>query len=237
MRPTLCLSALAALLLLAALPAGAAPTLGQVDTFVSNTTEDWFAGGGPFGQQPPIPPVVVAGGGPGGAGDAFLSVTGLGGSGNGSRLVVMNASQWAGNYLAAGIGGISMDLRNLGTSDLSIRLLLETVAGNPVNTAVTTDAVLLPAGGGWTTVQFALDPGALTVLLGTANALLADVSLLRIIHATGPTPAQPIAGQLGVDNITALGPNGTAVPEPGALLLLGTALLLLGAATRLARAR
>jgi hypothetical protein len=43
----------------------------------------------------------------------------------------MNATQWAGDYLAAGIDGIAMDLRNLGTTDLTVRLLLEDPMGAP----------------------------------------------------------------------------------------------------------
>ena len=38
--------------------AGAA-VVGQTDRFESGTTEGWFAGGGPFGQVPPVPPQVV----------------------------------------------------------------------------------------------------------------------------------------------------------------------------------
>jgi len=38
-----------------------AATIGQIDTFQNNTTDQWFSGGLGMGQVPPIPPHVVAG--------------------------------------------------------------------------------------------------------------------------------------------------------------------------------
>src|SRR5688572_13016102 len=88
-----------------------AVSVGQADTF-SGGIAGWFAGGGPLGQVPPVPPAVVGSGGPSGAGDSFLQLTSNGSEGPGGRLVGMNAAQWAGNYAAAGVNAISMDLRN-----------------------------------------------------------------------------------------------------------------------------
>ena len=62
-------------ILLGCLPsvAAAAPiTLSQIDTLQDVTTGGWFAGGGPFGSVPPVPPHVVATGGPTGAKDASI---------------------------------------------------------------------------------------------------------------------------------------------------------------------
>jgi hypothetical protein len=216
-------------LCLAATPA-AAITLGQADTFGSGTTETWFAGGGPFGAMPPVPPQVIATGGPQGAGDAFLQVTAQGGTGPGSRLAAMNVAQWAGNYAASGIAAIAMDLINLGTSDLTIRLLLEDpIPGPPLNIAVTTAAAVLPAGSGWTHVVLPVDTAGLATLVGSPAALLGNVTLLRLIHSTGADEPDPVAGVLGVDNITALA---TAVPEPLSLALLAPALLALAGTRR-----
>src|SRR5207253_6291335 len=127
----------------AAWPSAHAVSVGEIDTF-SGSLEAWFAGGGPMGQVPVGSPALVASGGPAGAGDSFMRLSADGSDRVGGRLVGMNAAQWAGNYSAAGIGAIAMDLRNLGNSDLSVRLYFEDpIRGPPVNEAVTTFSVLL----------------------------------------------------------------------------------------------
>lgn len=215
--------------LTAALLAGPAQavTLGQVDTFASGTTENWNAGGGPLGQVPPVPPSVVAAGGPAGSADSFLQIVSNGSQGPGGRLVAMNAlAQWSGNYIAAGVTAISMDLKNLGNSDLSVRLYFEDpIPGPPTNEAVTSAAVL-PAGSGWTHVSFAITPPALTVLQGDAATLLGNTTVLRIYSGGADFPPERITGVLGVDNVR-------AVPEPAsAALLLGGMAAVAGVAAR-----
>src|ERR1051325_3337213 len=78
------------------------PVVGQIDTFSAS------AFGWTNGDLAPDP-VVIATGGPGGMGDAFLQVT-ANGSGAGGRLTVFNRAQWTGNFLAAGVGAVEMDL-------------------------------------------------------------------------------------------------------------------------------
>ena len=155
-----------------------------------------------------------------GTGDNYLLLGSLGGQGPGNRLTAINfGAQWAGDYVTNGVGTISMDLRNFGSSDLSIRLYLENpVAGPPTDQAIT-GARTLPAGGNWTRVEFAVDAASLVGLAGDVNSLLANVTALRIFH--GPAEAFPgpaVTATLGVDNITAA--QAQAVPEPPALSLL-----------------
>jgi hypothetical protein len=173
-------------------------------------------------------------GGPEGAGDQFLRITSNGVAGTpGSRLVALNAAQWAGDYLAAGITTIEMDLKNLGNTELTIRLLFEDpIPGPPTNEGVTTFGAVLPVGGDWTHVAFSISPGDLTMLLGSANAVLSNTTVLRIIDSPTPTEAITIAGQVGVDNIEA-----AAVPEPATLLLTSTGVVALAARYRKRRAR
>ena len=95
------------------------PVLFQVDTFEGGS-QGWFTGGGPLGQ--PLQPANVVSGGPTGN---FMLLTSVGGSGPTSRLNVINASQWTGNYIAAGVNVITMDLNNFGSSDLYLRLFFE----------------------------------------------------------------------------------------------------------------
>ena len=206
-------------------------SLGLEDLFTVNE-ENWFAGGlGPPQQSPPVPPDQMPSGGPNGAGDGYLQVTASGGTGAGSRLVAMNADQWTGNYLAAGVNAISVDLRNLGSSDLTVRFLFENpLGGPPSDIGVTTFGAFLPAASGWMHFLFPIAPAELVPVDPGDNmtALLSNVTLLRIIHSIDAGEADQVAGQLGVDNITA-----TVVPEPSTLLLFGSGL----AATMTRRAR
>ena len=191
-----------------------AVSVGTLDTFENGTTQGWFAG---LFTNPPIPPHVVAGGGPFGDDDAHLVITATGDFGAGSRLTAINASQWAGDYLAEDVTAIEMDLKNLGASDLTIRLLLL----SPGNAAITTFGAFLPAGAAWAHVVFPIDVGGLTAVGGTVAGALSGVTQLRIVHNPLPTfGTPPVVGALAVDNIR-------VVPEPGAILLLGSTVMLI----------
>ncbi len=190
----------------------AALTLGMADTFESGADGGWTVGAASL-----LPPTVVASGGPAGAGDGYLALAALGGLGAGSRLTVIAGPQWAGDYSAAGVDGITMDLKNLGSTALNLRLWL---AGPLGASALSLDAVILPPGSDWTPMRFSLDPGALS---GQALASLSNVQQLRLFHATTPAfPGQPIVAALGLDNVT-------AVPETPSLWLLLAGLASVGA--------
>ncbi|MEP7365885.1 MAG: PEP-CTERM sorting domain-containing protein [Acidobacteriota bacterium] len=199
--------------------------IGQIDTFEDGTTQGWTAGGGPVGGVPPNPPANIPTGGPAGLNDNYLQITSNGSSGAGGRLVALNAlGQWAGDYAGLGLGVISMDLINLGQSDLEIRLYLENpIPGPPTDDAVT-GSFFLPAGSGWMHATFDVSAAGLTVLNGSAANLLSNVTVLRIMHnAAAGFPPPQIAAVLGVDNIAA------EVPEPSTMLLsmFGAGMLLL----------
>jgi hypothetical protein len=151
-----------------------------------------------------------------------MLLTATGGGGPLSRLTVINSSQWAGNYLAAGVVAITMDLNNLGQTDLSLRLLFEDpMMGPPMNLAFSTVPVFLSAGSGWTSVTFLIRPEDLTAGLGTVDGALMNATTIRLFHNPGADfPGPSVVAQLGVDNIRATGP--APIPEPATLLLLGT---------------
>lgn len=201
-------------------------TLGQVDTFQTGAVQGWSVG-----MNHPAPPAVVATGGPGGAGDQFLRLTALGGGGPGSRLAAFNGEQWAGDYSAAGITALMLDVQNLGAADLFLRLRLSdaTDGGLPTNVAVS-QAAFVPAGGGWMTISISLASADLTALMGSADGALANTTELRLFHnpvadypLSGPPP---IAAVLGVDNIR-------AVPAPaGAVVAAGFGAIMAGGRRR-----
>jgi hypothetical protein len=208
-----------------ALPAQAV-TPGQIDTFEDGTTQGWITA--LLGSPNPAPPVNVPTGGPAGMDDNFLLLTSFGGNGPGSRLSGINLAQWAGNYLAAGVNTISMDVNNLGSTDLFLRLMFaDPTVGPPANLAFT-DAILVPAGSGWTPISFFFDVANLSAGLGDITTALTNTTEIRLYHSPAPNfpnpvfPISAVTAQLGVDNIQA-----QAVPEvpPGMLLSMGLGVL------------
>ena len=206
---------------------GAAPglawglSIGQKDTFQDGTTNGWSLS--LLDLSNPFPPANLPTGGPGGAGDAFLLITAVEGSGSVGRLSAINIRQWTGDFIAAGITSIRMDLNNLGADNLSLRLLLSDTVGasTPTNAAFSTLPLLLPAHSGWTNAVFPITPEHLTPSVGTAAAALHATAELQLYHAVGAgLPEEGVTGSLGVDNIT-------ATPEPSSMVLLGSGLLAL----------
>jgi hypothetical protein len=204
--------------------------VGQVDTFEDGTTQNWIINAAGMGAPPPAAlPINASSGGPAGAGDAYLRLTALGGGGSGSRLTVANFAQWAGDYLAAGVSALEMDLLNLGTTDLSLRLMIaDPIPGPPTNIAFSTIAVSLPTGTGWTHVVLPIAPSDLTAGLGSVEEALRNATELRLYHSPAlnfPNPVLPIeaiVAQLGVDNIRA---NAQPVPEFGSAGLVAASLI------------
>lgn len=215
----------AALMIVSGLAAAAdaSPILGQIDDFEDGTTQNWVINLLGTGAPPPgALPVNLSSGGPAGTDDNFLRLTSVGGGGAGSRLTALNVMQWTGDYLTSGITAISMDVRNLGTTDLELRLLFEDpMGGAPENIAASTDSIFVPGGSGWTQIIFPITPSALTALTGDVNEVLANTTVLRLFH--GPLlafPGPPSVALLDIDNITA---TQVQAPEPAALALLGLA--------------
>ena len=171
-------------------------SIGLVSDFQAGTTQDWVSG--PFNPNPPT--VLLNGHGPG---DHALEVVGTGVFGPGGRVVTFNLLQWTGDYLSAGVTAVSMDLNNIGSTDLDIRLAVTGAGGSYSTTA----SVFLASGSGWTNFVFPVGVSDWTPIGGfNLNATLSAVSQLRILNSPTPAYAAIIeGGDLLVDNITAQG--------------------------------
>lgn len=187
-------------------------SLGQTDTFDFGTAT--WAGSAP---------TWIGGGGPAGAGDGYMRLDSGGNTGF-SNMAAQNTNQWTGNYSAAGVGSISADLKNLGSAELSIRLVLFEFGGSRW---VSNNAYTLAGGSGWTHVEFSLEePGFSYFETGTSVDWAQTLSGVgRLMFRHNPTVAQGganVTGALGIDNVHA-GP----VPEPATIAALGAGLLAL----------
>jgi hypothetical protein len=193
-----------------------AVALGQVDTFQDGTTDSWATG--------QIQPVNISTGGPGGAGDRFLQLT-SDGSGSNGRLTAFNRTQWTGNYIAAGVTEIDMDLNNFSNVTLSIRLAFKSATFNGAPGYETSSAFSLAANSGWQHLVFLITPDSMTGVGGPSafSTFFSNPAEMRIINAsgTGDLTGSVVIGQLGIDNIT-------AVPEPRSLGLLLAGAIWLG---------
>ena len=179
-----------------------AQSLNQIDNFQNGTLDFWTSG-----AQNPAPPINDSTGGPSGNGDRYMHASSSGGASSGGKLVIMNTHQWAGNYISAGIGNIRMNLKNEGSTPLQMRIAILSA----LESCSSLDSVPVPAGSGWITVNFPLSASSLTG--GTVSSVLTNVVEIRLLHAVSPgTRGDPIAAQLGIDNITATA-TATSVAE------------------------
>ncbi len=188
-------------------------TLNQVDTFQSskNNWTDGHAGDNL---------VVVANGGPNGAGDSYLQLS-SGTFGGEPRLITFNQNQWTGNYVAAHINSVSMELKDFGSTSLPIRIAIRNMTGFSGTPGYSsTNAFMLPADGNWHLAQFKLDTADMTATgpgLPPLSTVLLNVQDFRLMSAAQPAViGDAISARIGVDDIT-------AVPEPSVCVLLTVA--------------
>jgi hypothetical protein len=202
-------------------PARAVIVLGQIDDFEIGTTLNWEEG-----SPSPNPPTNVPTGGPAGMDDNYLQNVSSGGGGPGSRMVMFNQDQWAGDYAAAGVDLIAVHAANFGSVELLLRVTI--FSGNSGTWFSSTTPFTLPADGIWRSLSFPLTDLALTQGGGSESLglVLANVRELRILSSDAPDSlGASLAGTLGIDNIA-------AVPEPSTLLTLAVGAVLLALARR-----
>ena len=200
------------LFLLAAAHAHAV-TLYQEDTFDSSLSG--WGGGSSL--------TWVNGGGPGGATDGFMLITSGGGGGNGSRWAVYNRAQWAGDYLLTLGNRITMDVINMGATNLNLRIVLGNTEAPNDNSGdwFASAPIVITPGSGWQSVTFSLQDDLFIPAQGTGDIdeVLGGAVTLRILSAVSAVPiGDAMTAQGGIDNIR-------IVPEPsaGVLALLACA--------------
>ena len=193
-----------AIVVLVCFPAvGESVVLNQVDLF-QGSKDNWTDGHGGVNGA------LVSTGGPNGAGDPYLQVS-SGSFGGESKLITFNQAQWTGNYVAAGVGEVSMSLKSFGTATLPIRITIrDSTGGSTVGGYSSTNAFMLPADGQWHTAQFLMDAADMTAV-GTGLPSLATeltaVQDFRLLSAALPAVSgDAISARIGVDDITALPP-------------------------------
>jgi hypothetical protein len=197
----------------------------QLDDFEDGTTQFWTNGGA---GAPPV--LNINTGGPGGVDDNFMQITSIGGGGAGRFLVAFNQTQWIGNYIATGVTSIEMDLQNLGSVSLSIRLAFKENGGFGAPGYLSSTAALLAPGSGWQHFVFTINSGSMIPIASPTdfNTFFSTGNgEMRIINEVGTSNlnGDVIVAQLGVDNIH-------AVPEPGTALLGAFGMVVLTAVFR-----
>ena len=172
--------------------------VGQVDDFQSGSMTNWTGGA----------ILSLADGGPAGPGDRYLRVASDPNDAN--HLGVQAKEAWAGNYVANRILAITMDVRNLGTEAINLRML---TTGAGCRWA-SIEPVILPVGGGWQRVIFGLSAVDMVRVeyTGTLAANLSNINRIVFHHdpgdATGHGGSPELnGGVMGIDNVTAAGPT------------------------------
>ena len=199
-----------------------AVVVGQIDDFQNGTTMNW-SNGDIIGT---VPVTNIATGGPAGAGDRYIQLT-ADGSSSGGKLTAFNRDQWLGDYLAAGVTTIEVDLLNQSAVALSIRLAFKTGPGSAGVPGYLSQAMLLPVNSGWQHFTISLLAANLIPVGGPDPWSTLFIGEVRFINETGTSnlSGNPVVGQLGIDNVH-------AVPEPATTVLVAGSLLMVAARLR-----
>ena len=186
---------------------------GQISTFEDGTSQGWEGGAD---QE------IVLTDGPAGFGDNFFNIkTNPQSNQQGTKLATYNqGTDWAGDYQAAGITEISMDLKNFADTliDLEIRIVLfgPGASANTATRYTSTQSKIIPPDGQWHRVVFSLSEDSLTLVSGTDTytTVMQGVQRILIRHQAGAPAAggTTVLAGMGLDNIQAIGtPPGTGV--------------------------
>jgi hypothetical protein len=181
--------------------------LGQHDDFQTGP-DGWQSGMGPGN--------VLLDGGPAGDGDSFLEVNANGDFGPFSKLTIFNIQQWTGDYKAAGVSAIEVDLKNFGAGPLSMRVAFKELTGG--GGYVSSDPFVVEPDGNWHHARFELASTAF-IAVGAQKSFadeLTNIAQVRIIHHRAAIPnslnGDTGLASVGIDNVR-------AIPEPASTAL------------------
>lgn len=173
---------------------------GTPDTFTDGTTQGWIHpnAGSP---NPPTNQTV------GGIDGNYVRNESLGGGGPGSKQAIVNRSQWAGDYIAAGVEAIVVDVRNSSaTETLNLRVGFADGTSFSASRYVSTNSIDIAPGTGWTTVTFPIEMADLSLVAGGAsyNAVMSNCVEMRIVSASGVSHiGASVVSTLDFDNVEA----------------------------------
>lgn len=184
-------------------------TLGQIDDFQDGGIANWEVR-----QATEVLFTNIPDAGPLGAGDHVLETD------CGNRFVFYNETQWTGNYTAAGVTKISMDVRHENAFPLELRLGIakgDFDGGGIGDTYVTDYSIAIPNDGQWRRITFDVTADDFVPSNGNVpepsdpprsiEAALLGVTHFRILH--NPNPGDFIGesnpGSMRVNNILAEG--------------------------------
>jgi hypothetical protein len=196
------------------LPSRADIILGHVNDFQDGTTQSWLGAN----------VEAVADAGPNGAGDTALrsSATGAPFGPSGKLIVYNEGDPWTGNWTAAGVVQISLDVRNPNPFPLAMRLAIagpDRFFGGGGGDTHSTDGISVAGDNAWHSITFDVLADNFTSLNPThpdAAAALADVTHFRVLHHPEHSfVGEAIDAEFLIDNIRAV-----AVPEPAAWALI-----------------
>ncbi len=180
-----------------------AVTLGQVDDFQNGTTQGW---GGSFTFN-------IADAGPNGVGDNALRVN------SNNRVVIINSTQWVGDYTAAGITQVLIDIRHDSAFPLEMRLgIAQGVFGKDGigDTYVSAESISVPGDNAWHSITIPILAADLVPSFANtsdppdAAVALAGLTHLRILHNPDPNDFRGAQGtvEFFLDNIQVVSDTG-----------------------------
>jgi hypothetical protein len=138
-------------------------------------------------------------------GELALTADGIGSSG---KLVTFNQSSWSGNYLEENITHIQLDITNLSTEDLQMRVALGN--GSDANSGTwyaSTEAIAVASGTENQSILFPIDEENLSQVVGSSSYqdVFDHIVTLRILHGENPSAqGDAIVAEISLDNIEAI---------------------------------
>jgi hypothetical protein len=195
---------IAAAMLALPLPCRAQITVGHVNNFQDGTTQSWLGAN----------VEAVANAGPNGAGDTALRASATGAPlGPNSKLIVFNnTDSWTGNWTAAGVVQISLDVRNPNAFPLTLRLGIagpDGFFGGGGGDAHSTDGIEVAGDNAWHSITFdvlADNFTSFSPMYPEPAAALADVTHFRVLHHPEHSfIGEAIDADFLIDNIRTVG--------------------------------